>query len=71
MTTSANLIQKAERGERVTKDEAGLSTYPAAVGSCAVHDWRVIVCDESKDLVECRKCGAQAVFVCNFDDDMS
>jgi hypothetical protein len=33
------------------------------------HHWRVVKCDGERDVCECSKCGKQANFACNFDDE--
>jgi hypothetical protein len=70
--TQTELIEKARRGERITKADAPNSIIDAKkdVGEHR-HNWRPIVCDSDHDVCECGDCGEQRVFVCNFDDDMS
>lgn len=39
---------------------------------CTRHDWRTVVCcDYEHDICECRLCGEQSVFKCDFDEEYS
>lgn len=73
--TNTELIQKAGRGERITKAEAPCSLFDAVKTDAEPHDCynyaRPIVCNSDDDVVECHRCGKQWVTGCNFDDDMS
>jgi hypothetical protein len=69
-TTQTDLVEKARRGERITHDEAEhVLLDRTRLGPCSAHAWRVIVCTDIDDVLECRKCGAQQVSPCNFDED--
>lgn len=70
--TEERLIEKARRGERITRAEAEYSMF-VEVQNIGPHacDGRVIVCYGDDDVSECRKCGRQWVHGCTFDEEMS
>lgn len=60
-------IAAVRRGERVASEH---SIHPEPKTPCAVcQHWRTLFCNSDEDVVECSKCGRQAVAVCNFDDE--
>ena len=67
--TQTELIQMAERGERIPRQECSLYDYES-LGPCS-HErgWRTIVCDGDRDVCECPLCGKQKVMRCNFDEE--
>ena len=70
MATQTELIEKAERGERISHSEAEHVLFDQTKsGPCSCHSWRTIVCDGARDVLECSKCGTQQVSPCNFDED--
>lgn len=70
--TQTELIEKARRGERITRADSPFSLFEKKedIGQHR-KNWRPIVCDNDHDVCECSDCGEQRVFPCNFDDDMS
>lgn len=50
-------------------DLAADGTHCRAVGFN--HQWRTIVCNNDRDVVECSRCGDQSLTSCNFDEDFS
>ena len=71
MPTQTELIQMAERGERIPKQDYSLHNFKKP-GPCShAQGWRTIVCDGNKDVCECSFCGKQRVMRCNFDDEYS
>lgn len=36
-----------------------------------VHCWRTIVCDGETDVIECSRCGKQALSKCDFDEEFA
>jgi hypothetical protein len=71
-TSEERLLDKAKRGQRITRAEAEYSMFdePQDIGlhSC---NGRVILCYGDDDVSECRKCGRQWVHGCTFDEEMS
>lgn len=68
MPTDTELIEMAKRGERIPRQKHSLHDEQMH-GPCDHRDWRVILCNEEDDVLECQRCGAQRVTKCNFDDD--
>lgn len=69
--TQTQLIEMAERGERIPRQRYSLHEQQIRIDCRHEKGWRPIVCNGDKDVCECRTCGAQAVFACNFDKDFS
>lgn len=65
--TKTELIQMAERGERIHKQEGSL--YDNEKPGLCMHRYRVIICNNEKDACECEYCGNQRVVNCNFDEE--
>lgn len=63
------LIQAAAEGKRIKTE---FSMFDSPLENCPTgycHSWRTIACNSDNDVVECRKCGRQAVTDCDFDDE--
>lgn len=63
-------IEAARRGERVSgkhsiRAEANPERCPRG---CA---WLVLFCNNEEDVVECRRCGAQKVTACSYNEDFA
>ncbi len=71
--SQTELVQAAQRGERITKVQSEHVLFDAPGQPCEGfnHHWRTIVCNNDRDVCECSRCGAQSVMSCNFDEDMS
>ena len=73
--SDSELIAAVKRGERI---HTQFSLHAEAKSPCILDRqnvncrWRTIVCDDSgEDVVECSRCGAQRIAVCNFDEEFS
>lgn len=66
------LIAMVRAGQRIqTEHSLFVEAHPEACAHVAFdHRWRTIVCDGDCDVVECSRCGVQAVCACNFEGDM-
>lgn len=69
MSKASELIDIVRNGGRIKNEH---TLFDAQLPHCPTgfcHIWRVVVCDDPDDIVECRKCGLQAVTKCDFDDE--
>lgn len=63
-------LRRFQAGERIRPEYSMFAEAQPHAATCR-HDWRVIVCSNDRDVCECRSCGTQREFACNFDEDMS
>lgn len=74
MSTQTELIEKARRGERITKADSEHVLFDACdkmLAETCCHQWRTVVCNNEHDVDECYKCGTQVVGRCTFDEEYS
>jgi hypothetical protein len=66
----SEMVAAVRRGERIDTET---SLYESEISPCPRpnHIWRVILCDDPDDVVECAKCGKQRVAKCDFDEEYS
>lgn len=65
-------IEAVRMGHRIkVKQSLHERETPEACPNGVHGHWRVIVCDNETDVIECARCGKQRLTVCNFDDDFS
>jgi len=60
-------IAAVRRGERID-GRFSMHLQENLIPDCQ-HRWRTIACDNEHDVDECRVCGRQQVFRCNFDEE--
>jgi len=71
--TDAELVAEVRAGRRIT-NEFSLHTAEVPQGCMPYgfnHQWRVLVCADPDDVVECQRCGAQRIARCDFDEDFA
>lgn len=74
--TQAELVELAKQKQRIhtehslhTAEKPFNEREPACQAfNCA---WRPIACDNKTDVLECSRCGRQALGTCNFDEDFA
>lgn len=66
---ASELIEAAKRGERIKTNSSLFDIELPRCPTGYAHKWRVILCEYPLDVVECCKCGRQAVTECDFDEE--
>lgn len=66
--TDSEKIAAVRRGERIA-GRFSMHGQENPTPDCRQHRWRTIACDNEHDVDECRVCGRQQVFPCNFDEE--
>lgn len=69
--TKTELVEEVRQGRRIKVEYSMFESTDPSKCPASNHVWRVIVCTDVDDVLECRKCGVQQVSPCNFDEDYS
>ena len=69
--SNAEAIEIVRNGGRIQNEHTRFVTQLKDCPTGYCHQYRVIVCDDPTDIVECSKCGHQALAKCDFDNDFA
>ena len=66
--TTQEAIEAVRGGGRCKTDTTLFDDVQPSMKQC-IHHWRTVACDSETDVIECGKCGLQALAKCDFDEE--